>query len=93
MVTQGLEGLAEVSTLCPLRTLPHLTNVDPASSVFKDIHRQYTKTLPFEPNFEDFPSHRHFDITTTDSILPQDGSTVILPMAEDPVEGLQTVQQ
>ena len=62
VVAQGSEELAEVSALCCLRMLPHLTTMDPTSSAFKDMRRRYTKTFPLETNFEGFPSYHRFGI-------------------------------
>ena len=62
VITQGSDELAAAAALCCLRTLSHLTTMDPTSSVFKEVHRRYTKAIPFETNFEDFPSPHHFSI-------------------------------
>ena len=62
VVLQGSEELAGVSALCCLRTLAHLTTIDPASSVFKDVRRTYTKTFPIETDFKGFPSCHRFSI-------------------------------
>ena len=62
VITQGSDELAAASALCCLRTLPHLTTMGPTSSVFKDVHRRYTKAIPFETNFKGSPAPQHFGI-------------------------------
>ena len=62
MILQGSEELAAVSAQCCLRTLSHLTTIDPASSAFEDIRRWYAKTFPIDTKFEDSPSYYHFCI-------------------------------
>ena len=62
VILQGSEELAELSSLCCLSTLSHLTTVDPASSVFKGVRRQYTKVFPIATNFGDLPSYHRFCI-------------------------------
>ena len=62
VVPQESEELAALSALCYLRMLPHLMTVDPASSIFKDTRRRYTKTFPMETNFRDLPSYHRFCI-------------------------------
>ena len=61
-ILQGLEELAEVSTLCCLRILPHLPSVDPALNIFEDVRQQYTKTFPMQANFSHLPSNHRFCI-------------------------------
>ena len=53
---------AAVSALCCLRTLSHLTTVDPSSRVFNDTRRRYTETFPIQTEFEGFPSYHRFCI-------------------------------
>ena len=60
VISQGLEKLAEISSLCCLRTFSHLTTVDPTSKAFEDIQWQYTSTFPIETDFNRFPSYHHF---------------------------------
>jgi len=62
VITQGADELAAASVLCCLRALSYLTTMNPTSSVFKDVHRRYTKAIPFETNFTGFPSPHHFSI-------------------------------
>ena len=62
VILPGSEELAALSALCCLRTLAHLTTVDPVSNVFKDMRRRYTKVFPIETDFGGFPSHHHFCI-------------------------------
>ena len=62
VILQGSEELAAVSTLCCLRTLPHLTTVDPASNVFEDVRQQYTKTFPIEADFIGLPCYHRLCI-------------------------------
>jgi len=59
-ILQGSEELATVSALCCLRTLSHLTTVDPTSSVFKDMRQRYTKRFPIWTNFEGLPFYHRF---------------------------------
>ena len=47
VVMQGLEELATLSATCFLRTLHHLSLMDPTSSVLTDLRRRYKKTFPF----------------------------------------------
>ena len=56
------EDLTVASVLCCLRALSHHTTMDPASSVFKDMHRRYTRAFPIEANFEGLPHHHRFCI-------------------------------
>ena len=60
VILQGSEELTAISAQCCLRTLSHLTTMDPASSAFEDVRRQYTKTFPIETNFEGSPSYHCF---------------------------------
>ena len=60
VILEGSEEFAALSALCCLRTLSHLTTVDPASNVFKVMRRRYTKTFPIETDFEGFPSYHRF---------------------------------
>jgi len=62
VVAQESEELVAASALCCLHTLSHLTTMDPASSVLKDIHQWYTRTFPSEANFEGLPSYHCFII-------------------------------
>ena len=61
-ILQGPEEFAMLSALCCLRTLSHITTVDPASSVFKDVRRRYSKAFPMETDFGGLPSHHRFCI-------------------------------
>ena len=61
-ILQGSEELAVASALCFLRTLSYLTTMDPASSIFKDMHRRYAKTFPIETDFKGLPSYHNFCI-------------------------------
>ena len=61
-VTQGSEELAAASVLCCFRTLAHLTTTDPESSILEEVRRRYTRTFPFQTNFEDSPSRHHFSM-------------------------------
>ena len=47
VVVQGLEELATLSATCFLRTLHHLSLVDPTSSVLADVRQRYNKIFPF----------------------------------------------
>ena len=62
VILQGSEELMAASTLCCLRTLSHLMTVDPASNIFEDMRRRYTKTFPIEAEFSGLPAYRHFSI-------------------------------
>ena len=62
VIPQESVELAALSSLCCLRMLSHLTTVDPASSVFKDVRRRYTKAIPIETDFKDLPSYHRFCI-------------------------------
>ena len=62
VVTKGSEELVVVSALCCLRTLSHLTTIDPESSVLRDVRWQYTKTFSVKTDFKDFPSYHYFSI-------------------------------
>ena len=61
-ILQGSEELTAVSTLCCLRTLPHLMTADPASNIFEDMRRLYTETFPIWADFNGIPSYHHFCI-------------------------------
>jgi len=61
-ILQGSEEVVIASALCCLHALSHLTTMDPASNVFKDVRRWYTKTFPIWTNFEGIPSYHHFCI-------------------------------
>jgi len=61
-ILQGSEELAELSALCCLSTLSHITAVDPATSVFKGVRRRYIKTFPIETDFRNVPSYHRFCI-------------------------------
>ena len=54
-ILQGSEDLVEKSALCYLRTLTHLTTVDPTSGVFQDMRRRYAKTFPMETDLRGLP--------------------------------------
>jgi len=62
VILQGSEELAALSALCCLCTLAHLTTVDSASSVFKDMRRRYTETFPVEVDFDGIPYRHRFCI-------------------------------
>jgi len=62
VILRGSEELAELSTLCFLGMLSHLTTVDPASSVFDGVRRRYTKVFPIGTDFGGLPSHHRFCI-------------------------------
>ena len=53
-IVQGLEQLAEVSTLCCLHTLSHLTVADMVLSV-EDVRQRYAEAFPPEANFDGLP--------------------------------------
>ena len=61
-ILQESEELVERSALCYLRTLTHLTTVDPASGVFQDMRQRYAKTFPIKTDFNGLPSCYHFRI-------------------------------
>ena len=61
-ILQGSEELAAVSSLCCLRTLSHLTTMNPTSSASKDMNRWYTKTFPIGTNFEGIPFYHRLCI-------------------------------
>ena len=62
VITLRSEDLAVTSALCCLRALSHPTTMDPASSVFKDMQRRYTRAIPVGTNFEGLPSNHRFCI-------------------------------
>ena len=62
VIAPRTEDLAITSALCCLRALSHPTTTDPASSVFTDVQRRYTRAIPVEANFEGLPSYHHFCI-------------------------------
>ena len=62
VVAQGSEELVAASALCCLHTLSHLTTMNPASSVLKDVWWWYTRVFPSEANFEGLPSYHCFII-------------------------------
>ena len=62
VIFQGSEELTAVSTLCCLRTLPHLTTVGPASNIYEDVRRRYTQTFPIEADFQGLPTYHCFSI-------------------------------
>ena len=59
---QDSEELATVSSLFCLRTLCHLTTVDPASSAFKVVRRRYIKIFPIETDFKSLPTYHRLCI-------------------------------
>jgi len=61
-ILQGSEDLVDISTMCCLRTLSHLTTTDSASGIFKDMRRRYTKTFPIEIDFSGLPSYHRLCI-------------------------------
>jgi len=60
VVTRGSEELATVSATCCLRTFSHLTAMDPTSTVLRDVGKRYTRAIPPETDFENFPAHHSF---------------------------------
>jgi len=60
VILQGSEELAELSALCCLSMLSHITTVDPASSAFKGVRGRYAKTFLIETDFGDLPSYHRF---------------------------------
>ena len=62
VAAQDSEELAAASALCCLHALSHLTTMDPASGVLKDVYQQYTRIFPSEANFEGLPSYHCFII-------------------------------
>jgi len=60
VITKGSEELAEVSALYCFRTVSCLATMDPTLSVLKDVRQRYTRTFPFETNFEGLPSDHSF---------------------------------
>ena len=55
VVVQGLEELATLSATCFLRTLYHLSLVDPTSSVLADVRQRYHKVFSFGVEFQSLP--------------------------------------
>ena len=55
VIIQGLEQLATVSATCFLRTLNHLLDTDPASSVLADVRRRYRRVFPLDVDFTGLP--------------------------------------
>ena len=60
VILQGSEELAAQSALCCLHILSHLTTVDPASGVFDDMRKQYSKTFPIWIRFDYLLSYHRF---------------------------------
>ena len=56
-IVRGLEELAEVSSMCFLRTFHNLSVKDPTSAVLKDVSRRYDKVFPFKTDFEGLPCY------------------------------------
>jgi hypothetical protein len=54
-IIQGLEQLAAMSATCFLRTLHHLSVMDPTSSVLKDIRQRYKRVFPPGTDFGGLP--------------------------------------
>ena len=52
-IVQGLEELTAMSSLSFLRMISHLVVMDPTPKILEDIHRRYTRTIPFETSFAD----------------------------------------
>ena len=46
VITQGMEQLAEASSICCLRTLSRLIATDPTSKILEDTCRRYAMTFP-----------------------------------------------
>ena len=58
MVTvQDKEQLATVSARCLLRSLHHLSAMDPPSSDLADIYRRYNRAFPFDSDSRGLPFH------------------------------------
>jgi hypothetical protein len=55
VVIQGSEQLAAVSAMCLLRTLYHLTIVDPTSTVLKNVRHRYSRLFYYYSYFGDSP--------------------------------------
>ena len=55
MVTQGLEKLATLSTVCLLYTLSHLSVMGSSSGVLVDVRQQYVRTFPLNIKFNGLP--------------------------------------
>ena len=51
VVLQGSEQLAMVSALCFFHTISHLSIINPASGVLKDVYHRYVKVFPADINF------------------------------------------
>ena len=47
VITEGMEQLAAVSSICCLRTISHLIATDPTSRVLEDTCRNYSRAFPF----------------------------------------------
>jgi len=56
VITQESEELAKVSAQCCLRSLSRLATMDPKLSALRGVRQRYTRTFPFETNFEGLPS-------------------------------------
>ena len=55
MVTQGLEKLATLSTVCLLYTFSHLSAMGPLSGVLVDVCQKYVRTFPLDIKFNGLP--------------------------------------
>jgi len=62
VIAPGSEEVGVTSTLYCLRELSHPTTMDPASSIFKDMQRRYTRIFPINANLEALPSYHRFYI-------------------------------
>ena len=54
-ITQGLEELAILSSMCFLRAFHRLSVTDPTSSVLEDVRRSHDRVFPFKTDFGSLP--------------------------------------
>jgi hypothetical protein len=57
VVVQGLEQLAAVSAMCFLRTLHHLSVMNPTSAVLEDVDVRYYEVFSYRDHFSGLPFH------------------------------------
>jgi hypothetical protein len=57
VVVQGMEQLAETSTMCFFLAYSHLSTIDPMPSVLVDIHQHYRRIFPPDLDFSGLPFH------------------------------------
>jgi len=60
VIARGLEEFATASVTCCLRTIFHLTAMDPTSSVLRDVRKRYTGAFPLTIRFKNLPIYYSF---------------------------------